>query len=234
MSEEDFDIQSLATYLHLVPAQVERMANRGQLPGRRVGGQWVFSASDIHHWFEERIGASTPTELQEVERVLDTGGQETVAPISDLLSADAIWIPLQARTRNSVIETMCGMSADLGLMWEPGKMAEAIRTRESLHPTALDNGVALLHPRRPLPACLNEPFLALGITFSGIPFGGPRGVLTDVFFLIGSLDEPGHLRTLARLSRLIGLPDFLNTLRACSDNRSAWEAIRDAESRLDA
>ena len=30
MSEEDFDVQSLATYLHLTPAQVERMASRNQ------------------------------------------------------------------------------------------------------------------------------------------------------------------------------------------------------------
>ena len=30
----------------------------------------------------------------------------------------------------------------------------------------------------------SEGLLALGITASGIPFGGSRGILTDVFFLI--------------------------------------------------
>ncbi len=233
MSDEDFDLQSLATYLHLTPAQVERMANREQLPGRRVGGQWKFSTSEIHHWWEDRIGLSTPTELEQVERVLDTTRPADTPGIAALLQPAAIAIPLQARTRNSVIERICALSADLGLMWEPDKMVEAIKNRESLHPTALENGVALLHPRRPIPSSMNEPFLALGVTSSGIPFGGPRGVLTDIFFLIASSDEQRHLCVLARLSRLIGVPDFPDRLRACEDNRAAWTLIRDADAKLD-
>ena len=60
---------------------------------------------------------------------------------------------------------------------------------------------------------MGEPFLGLGVTTSGIPFGGPRGVLTDIFFLIGSTDEAVHLRVLARLSRLIQQPEVLDRIR---------------------
>ncbi len=232
MAEEDFDVQSLATYLHLTPAQVERMASRNQLPGRRVGGQWRFSASEIHHWFEDRIGASDPAELQHVQRVLDSDRPLDEQSIADLLQRKSIQIPLQARTRNSVIERMCCLVADLGLMWEPEKMAEAIKSREQLHPTALENGVALMHPRRPMPGSMTDAFLALGVTTTGIPFGGPRGVLTDVFFLIGSTDEKVHLRTLARLSRMIGLPEFLDRLRGCLDAAEAWQVVNEADSEL--
>ena len=91
-------------------------------------------------------------------------------------------------------------------------MAEAVRSREQLHSTALDNGVALMHPRRPLTSILAEPVIALGISPQGIPFGG-RGQLTDIFFLICSTDDRGHLRTLARLSRLIGSDELLDALR---------------------
>ena len=34
MAEEDFDIDSLASYLHLTPSQVRKMADRDRLPGR--------------------------------------------------------------------------------------------------------------------------------------------------------------------------------------------------------
>ena len=71
MAEESFDIDSLAVYLHLTPEQVRKMADRDRLPGRRVGGQWRFSKAEIHHWFEDRIGASNENELIEVEKVLD-------------------------------------------------------------------------------------------------------------------------------------------------------------------
>ena len=92
-------------------------------------------------------------------------------------------------------------------------MAEAVRTRENLHPTALESGIALLHPRRPLPQILAQPLLAFGRTYQGLPFGAAGGQLTDLFFLICSVDDASHLRTLARLSRLIGSPGFLEVLR---------------------
>ena len=46
---EDLDVPKLAEYLHLTPEQVKKMAVRGRLPGRRVGGQWRFSEAEIHH-----------------------------------------------------------------------------------------------------------------------------------------------------------------------------------------
>ena len=71
MPEEDFDLLSLAEFLHLQPDQVRRMTDRGRLPGRRIGGEWRFSRAEIHQWFEERIGASGERELDEVDRLLD-------------------------------------------------------------------------------------------------------------------------------------------------------------------
>ena len=117
-------------------------------------------------------------------------------------------------------------------MWLPDKMSLAIRNREELHPTALENGVALLHPRRPLTDAFADSFLALGITSSGIPFGGPRGVLTDIFFLIASADEATHLRILARLSRLIQMESLTDSLRAASGPKEAWEIIKSADDEL--
>ena len=53
---EDFDINSLAAYLHLTPDQVKKMAERGQVPGRQLGEGWKFSRAEIHHWLEDKIG----------------------------------------------------------------------------------------------------------------------------------------------------------------------------------
>ena len=229
MSEEDFDIQSLATYLHLTPAQVEKMAGRDKLPGRRVGGEWRFSKSEIHHWFEDRIGVGDQLELEQFEKVLDTETRDSDHTFANLLQANSIWIPLAARTRNSVVSQMCQQAADVGLVWDASKMENAIKSREKLHPTALENGVALLHPRRPQDTNIAHAFLGLGITTSGLPFGRPRGVLTDVFFLIASDNEKNHLQTLARLSRIIAVPELLDNLREASDANAAWCLIRDAD-----
>jgi PTS system nitrogen regulatory IIA component len=233
MSNKDFDIDSLAAYLHLTRQQVQRMADRGKLPGRKIGGVWRFSEAEVHHWLEERIGVSDDQQLVQMEQVLEGRrgeGPETIS-IAGMLPVQAIALPLAARTRASVIQKMTDLAAGTGLLWDPDKMAEAVRERENLHPTALDNGVALLHPRRPLCGILAEPFLALGRTLAGVPFGGEQGGLTDVFFLICSVDDSGHLRTLARLSRLLSDASFLRGLRevGAPAGLHAWIARREEE-----
>jgi len=233
MSYGFYDIDGLAAFLHLTPQQVMRLAERGRIPGRKVAGRWRFSKPEIHEWFERRIGLSDEEELLEVENVLrrNAGGKtaEEVC-IADLLPLRAVAVPLFARTRNSAIDAMTELAARTGWLWDARGMSEAVRAREEMHPTALDNGVALLHPRRPMPDILARPFLALGCTTTGIPFGGRT--LTDVFFLVCSTDEQTHLRVLARLSRLLSVPGFLNALHMAPDAEAAHGAVVEHEASL--
>ncbi len=216
----------------MLPVQISKLADRGKIPARRIGGQWRFSRAEIHHWLEEQIGLSGPNELAEMETnlqrtdAIDTGE----VAIATLLPIDTIAVPLAARTRSSVISAMSELAATTGMLWDPGKMAEAVTAREAMHPTALDIGVALLHPRRPQSSILGEAVMALGITGQGIPFGGAGG-LTDVFFLIAATDDHEHLRMLARISRIISDPDWLADLRAASDAQAAHDLLvaRDAK-----
>ncbi|TWU65880.1 PTS system fructose-specific EIIABC component [Crateriforma conspicua] len=225
------DVDKLAEYLHLTPAQVNKMANRGKLPGRKVGGQWQFNEAEIHHWLEERIGLSDDDELDKVEALLERNhGDAGDATLSQLCPPSNIAVPLQARTRSSVIRSMCDLAATSGYLWDAATMSEAVKTREELHPTALDCGVALLHPRRPQTSILAESVLALGICSAGIPFSSGRGQLTDVFFLICSYNDSAHLRILAKLSRLVSQPDFLAHLRSATSADQAWQSIVDFES----
>ncbi len=233
MSDDDFDLERLAAYLHLDPAQVARLADRGKLPGRKVQGDWRFARAEIHQWLESRIGLSDDDELAQMESILRPpadAGNDDVPSIASLMPIEAIAVPLDARTRGSVITSLMDVAARTGLLWDPGRMADAVRAREEMHPTALENGVALLHPRRPMPSILGSALVAFGRTAHGIPFGGK--VLTDLFFLIGSLDDRGHLRTLARLSRLVADADLLAELRGAPDARSVHELIERAEAKL--
>lgn len=233
MAQDDFDIAGLAEYLHTEARKVLKMAERGHLPGRKVAGQWRFSVPEINLWLEQRIGLSDDIELAKVEHALDRQQGSGVKPITIAakLPVEAIAVPLRAKTREAVIRRMTELAMGTGLLWDDLKMAQAVRDREELHPTALDSGVAMLHPRRPMPGILAQSFLALGRTYQGIPFGGRTGGLTDIFFLICSRSDQGHLRTLARLSRLLMDASFLAGIRAAEDARSlhAWIAQRENE-----
>ena len=234
MPYQDFTVETLAKYLHLAAGQVAKLADRGKLPGRKVGGEWRFSKPDIHHWLEHRIGLSDSMELIEVEAVLRKSEplDEQADPcLADMMPLDAVSVPLAARTRNSVVDTMVALAEATGMLWDAREMAEAVKAREDMHSTALGNGVALLHPRRPMAKILAQPLLALGVTGSGIPFGGDS-TLTDVFFLICSTEDRGHLRTLARLSRVIATPGFLDSLRQAENAEEARRVIVETEEGL--
>jgi PTS system nitrogen regulatory IIA component len=231
MGDQDFDIDSLAAYLHLTPPQVQRLADRGNLPGRKVAGQWRFHPSEIHHWLEERIGVLDDEELAQMEGVLHRGApadQREEICIAEMLPVEAIAIPLAARTRGSVIRAMAKLAARTGWLWDPDKMIDAVAQREDMYPTAQENGVALMHPRRPMSSILGQALLALGRTTTGIPFGG-GGTLTDVFFLICSVEDRMHLRVLARLSRIVSTPGFLEALREAPDAVAAHRLIEATE-----
>jgi PTS system nitrogen regulatory IIA component len=230
MADDDFDIESLAPYLHLAAAQVARLAERGKLPGRKVQGQWRFSRAEIHHWLEDRIGLSDDDELTEMEGFLRLPAPSTAerpSSIAELLPVEAIAVPLLARTRGSVVKQMVDVAAQTGLVWDPERLTEAVRAREELHSTALENGVALLHPRRPMPSILGGPVVAFGRTDGGLPFGG--SLLTDLFFLICSVEDRGHLQVLARLSRLVANADLVASLRAAPNAKAVHDLIKQAE-----
>jgi PTS system nitrogen regulatory IIA component len=232
---EDYDIDGLAAYLHLDPVAVRKMAERGKLPGRRVAGEWRFSAAEVHHWLEERILGSDEAEQARLEGVLRRrarkAGDEEVT-LDALLPPEAVAVPLAARTKASVVSEMVVVAARTGWLWDPVKMEEAVRQREELYPTAVPGGLALLHPRRPMAGILGAPFVAFGRTTRGIPFGDPGGGLTDLFFLILSMDDGGHLRALARLSRVLGDAGVLAALREAQDAAVARDVLIEGERRL--
>ena len=66
----------------------------------------------------------------------------------------------------------------------------------------------------------------------GIPFGG-AAPMTDVFFLICSKEDRGHLRVLARLSRLLSQLGFLHALRSAPDAAATRQLIVEGERNKD-
>jgi len=235
MSHSTLDFSELVKYLHLHESKVKKLVDRGDIPGRKIKGEWQFSMPEVNNWLERRIGVSDEDELTDIENQFDRAAprevQQTVE-IAKLLPMEAIAVPFLARTKESAIRSMTQLAVETGLLWDGEKMAEALRKREELHSTALDNGIAILHPRRPMPNILAETFLALGIAPSGIPFGGGFGNLTDIFFLLCSMDDQVHLRILARLSRILTAPNFLPALRDLETPALVKQLIADTETSL--
>ncbi|MCL2745467.1 MAG: PTS sugar transporter subunit IIA [Planctomycetaceae bacterium] len=236
MPHTKMTLPQLVRYLHLPETQIKKLVSRGDIPSRRIDGELVFSRNDVNRWLEQKIGVSDNSELKEVEKALDKsspdGSTDEDITIAGLIPEGAVAIPLQARTRDSAIREMIKLASSTGLLWDAEIMFEAVRAREELHSTALDNGIALLHSRQPLPNILGDTFISLGILPSGIAFGGNFGGITDILFLICSIDDRIHLRILTRLSRLLKLDGFIEGLREQETEKGIRKWIQQNEQRL--
>ena len=123
--------------------------------------------------------------------------------MSALIPPTGLAVPLKARTKESALRALVAQADENGLLYDKDRLLEEIRQREELCSTALAPGVALPHPRHPLPYDIAESFLIIGITPSGIPFGAADGSLTRLFFLVCCKDDRTHLHVLARLARML-------------------------------
>jgi PTS system nitrogen regulatory IIA component len=146
-----------------------------------------------------------------------------------MLSEATMAVPLVAGTRASVLKELVKLAEQTWQVFDPGAVLSAIKQREDMGSTALGSGVAIPHPRRPLPQALGESVLAYGRTASGIPFGAPHGNLTDIFFLVCCRDQRTHLHVLARLSRMMLRLGFLDELRAAQTVSATYRLISEAE-----
>ncbi len=229
MGSDMMDLEQLACYLQRDLREVSKLASRGHLPGHKVGGEWRFARVEINHWIETQLADYSEKQLTALER----RGHESEEPLLATLLTDAtIAVPMTATTGSSVLRELVRLAEQSWHVYDPDAILTAIKQREEMASTALDTGVAIPHPHRPLAAALGDHVVACGRVPSGVPFGAPGGGLTDIFFLVCCRDDRTHLKVLARLSRLFLRPGFLDLLRAQENAVDTWQVIAEAEQEL--
>jgi PTS system nitrogen regulatory IIA component len=228
---EMMDLEGLAAYLRRDVREVGKLVSRGHVPGQKVRGEWRFARAEINHWIETQLPGLSEEQLVHLEEARTTNHDEEPL-IAGLLGPDSIAVPFAATTKTSVLKELVLLAEQTWQVYDPDAILDAVRQREELLTTALPGGIAIPHPRRPMPNALGESVIAFARSPSGIPFGAPRGGLTDLFFLVLCRDDRTHLRVLARLTRLVLRDGFLDGLRAIDSPAETWKFIASAEEEL--
>jgi PTS system nitrogen regulatory IIA component len=151
--------------------------------------------------------------------------------VTDLIGLDGVEIALPARTRASVLRELVKLAERTGLLYDAEGLLEAVEQREALCSTALPSGIAIPHPRQPMPYVSAEPLICVGRLESGVGFGAPDGELTRLFFLICCHTDRYHLHVLARLMRMLDEQTIDGIIRAES-TEELLEILIDKEERV--
>lgn len=213
METESLDLAGLSRYLRRDARELRKWADQGRLPGRRVGGDWRFSRAEVSDWLIDQLSGYNDAELANVEAGVATEAPALgVSLLANLVGVSTTAVPLSSRTANALLAELVDVANGDWHVFDQSRVLSAVRAREELGPTLWPGGVAVPHPRRPMPDALGESIVAIGRTFTPIPFG-LRGETVDLFFLVLCRDSSLHLQTLARLSRLCQRDGFLDSLR---------------------
>jgi PTS system nitrogen regulatory IIA component len=203
MPYRSMSLEEFAKHVGMDVRDVRRLADRGKLPGNKVGGQWRFNRARVTEWLQQEMHTLDEARLIAVERAMSGAGGDAGMVVTGLIGLDGIDIAFPARTRTSVLRELVNLADRTGLLYDAKGLLEAVEQRESLCSTALPNGIAIPHPRQPMPYVSAEPLICLARLSSGIAFGARKGELTRLFFLICCHNDRDHLHVLARLMRIV-------------------------------
>ncbi|MDX2200479.1 MAG: PTS sugar transporter subunit IIA [Phycisphaerae bacterium] len=227
MPHRNFTLADLARYLGMDARELERWAERGQIPAMKVGGEWRFNGAATLEWAQRELPNLDERHIREMERAM-SGGDEGII-VGRLLHAGGVEPNLAARSPESVLRELVALAEKTELLYDPKGLFEALREREQMCSTALPGGIALPHPRRPMPYAFAEPFVCFARVIAGVPFSAPDGELTDLFVLVCCAEERQHLTVLARLALMFHTTPLIRQLREIESAAEAEGLIRSAE-----
>jgi mannitol/fructose-specific phosphotransferase system IIA component (Ntr-type) len=216
-------LTEVASALGLDWRAVERLAEAGDLPGRKVKGIWEFRSAEVAEWASRHLGAFPAEEPKR----RPTPGADPLVGLA--LQPTCVAIPLVASTRASVLGELVTLAGRSGQVSDTRGLLAAVVEREKQLSTALPGGIAIPHCSQVGKYIVEFPVIAAGRTDHGIPFGDPTGGLTDLFFLLCCTNHRQHLLYLGRLSRLLTESSTLDELRRAGSGDKFTQALCRAE-----
>ncbi|QDV90322.1 PTS system fructose-specific EIIABC component [Phycisphaerae bacterium RAS2] len=218
-------VQQVAQALHVSTREVVRMAEQRILPGLRVKDRWEFRAGEVWNWIEKNI-ESLPRRRER--------DPHPAAPadllLTHVLTPRTVRLDASPKTKSAVLRALAELAADCDPTIDVAHLTDELAQREQVSSTALERGVAVPHPCKPI--YLEQPVLAVMRTSRGLAFGERAGGLTDLFFLVCAPDHVSHLLYLGRLCRLLIDARIIEDLRAAEHADDFIALLTSAEHRL--
>lgn len=153
-----------------------------------------------------------------------------MARIQDILAGDFIIEDLQATDKTGVIREFASLFASRGKVRDAEDLVSVLLERETQCSTGIGDGIAIPHARS---VAIGETVIAFGRSGRGIDFQAIDGKPVHLFFVLVTPEErPGdHLRTLARISRILRNPVLRQELMRSSDRQEIQKLLLDEDSK---
>ena len=233
MAYETFSLKQAAVHVHLEENELRHFAQRGEIAAVKRGEDWIFEHRALDEWAQRNLLAANVRNLPAQHRAMmeeDRRADKCGWGVSDLFSSETTDLELASKTRAGVLRDMTDLADRSGKVYDAEALFRELTAREEVAPTAIGEGVALLHPRFHDPYLFEDSFVAYGRSLRPVFFGAPEGEGTRHFFLVCSTDHELHLHILARLAVLAHGTDLIARLDEAADADSVLSALCGCES----
>jgi len=201
-------ITDLSKYLGVAPKTIERWVKQGKLPISRKEGDYLFRMDELKKWASKhqiKLNRSEPT----------TKGLAPLIPLSIAVGNGGVHYNIQARDRESVFKECLKRIEAIPNNFKPA-LYDRLIEREKAHSTGIGNGIAMPHPREPLPY-LNIPMISVCTLDTPLDFNSIDNQPIFALFFILSPTLKTHLHLLSVLSFCLKDNSFLNVLKTTPD-----------------
>lgn len=151
--------------------------------------------------------------------------------LTEILKPQNIKFPMAATTKTDAIRELVDLLAANGEIHDAKKVIDAVLDRETTRTTGIGNGLAIPHGK-----CVGTDHLtmAIGKPATPIDFQSIDGrPVTIIWLLTSPPDKTGpHIHALARISRLMTIDKFRQTLNNAASAQEVYDIIAGQENLL--
>lgn len=93
---EWMSLEELAQFLGRDRREIEKLVQRGRIPGRKLQAEWRFHPAEVTYWLEQEMREYSGDELHGLERAHQDSEADVRCPVRSLLHPDTVQVPLEA------------------------------------------------------------------------------------------------------------------------------------------
>src|SRR5881392_3839058 len=149
----------------------------------------------------------------------------------DILKPENIKVPLEAHNKTDAITELVGVLAKDSTVSDAKKVLDSVLEREGTRTTGIGNGLAIPHGKT---NGTDHLVMAVGKAATPIDFQAIDGrPVTWIWLLSSPPDKTGpHIHALARISRLMTIDSFRQTLATAKSPQEVYDIIQQQENAL--
>jgi PTS system nitrogen regulatory IIA component len=219
MNHEIMTIEEVAVYLRVSERTVYDWAQKGQLPGGKLGTTWRFKRGDIESWVNRRIGNPSGSSVSSA-----AGGM-----LNRILTPQRV-VFFDTDVKAAALKTLCAVLGTSPLIHNEAELEQAVFRREELMSTGIGFGVGVPHVRL---SSVDDLVMALGMARKPLAdYSSLDEVPVQIVCMVaaGGTQHPQYIRALSAISSRLKDEDTRRALIRSSDAMSAFKIFTGGES----